>query len=255
MIIRNEQERATLVEAGKRLGVVLQKVAAAVKPGISAEELDDLAEQLIRDGGDEPAFLGYTPEGASRPYPATLCVSINEEVVHGIPNEGTKILKMGDIVGLDLGLTHGGIIVDSAVTVAVGKTGAESEKLMRTTEEALYAGIEAAQVGNHIGDISHAIETVIKDAGFTVVRELGGHGVGDLVHEEPFVPNAGRAGEGPELTEGMVLALEPISSAGKASVIVAPDGYTFRTKDGSRSAHFEHTILIEKSGPVIVTKV
>lgn len=253
MTIQTPEERATLVEAGKRLGVVLKTLAAKVAPGVSAEELDDLAEQLIRDGGDEPAFLGYTPEGAGRPYPATLCVSINDEVVHGIPNEYEKILKSGDIVSLDLGLTHRGIIVDAALTVPVGKVDATTIALLRATEDALAAGIHAARVGNHIGDISHAIEAVYKGTGFSVVKVLGGHGVGDRVHEEPFVPNFGRAGDGPKITEGMVLALEPIANAGKGSVVLAPDGYTYRSRDGSKSAHFEHTILIEKDGPLVVT--
>lgn len=253
MTVTNTQERDILIEAGKRLAAVLAACAEKAVPGVSTEELDDLAERLIRDGGDEPAFLGYTPEGAGRAYPATLCVSINDEIVHGIPNESPKILKQGDIVGLDLGLVHQGIIVDAAVTVPVGKVDAVSTALMRATEEALAAGIEAARVGNHVGDISYAIEKTLKNAGFAVVKPLGGHGVGDAVHEEPFIPNFGKPGEGPELTEGMVLALEPISSAGKGAVVLAPDGYTYRTKDGSRSAHFEHTILIEKSGPLIVT--
>lgn len=253
MIIKNDTERENLIEGGKRLAKVLEALRAKVAPGVTAEELDDLAEKLIRDGGDEPCFLGYTPEGASRPYPATLCVSINDEIVHGIPNESVKILKEGDIVGLDLGLTHNGIIVDAAITVPVGHVNDESKKLLRATEEALVAGIHAARAGGHMGDISHAIQEVIEGAGFRVVRELGGHGVGELVHEEPFIPNFGRAGEGPLLEEGMVLALEPISAAGKAAVILSPDGYTFRTKDGSRSAHFEHTILIEEAGARIIT--
>jgi len=254
MIIKNDTERASLIEGGKRLAKVLEALRAKVAPGVTAEELDDLAEQMIVEGGDEPCFLGYTPEGAQRPYPASLCVSINDEVVHGIPNESEKVLKEGDIVGLDLGLTHMGVIVDAAITVAVGQVSEETKKLLRATESALAAGIEAAKVGNHLGDISHAIQQEIEDAGFTVVRELGGHGVGAHVHEEPFIANFGRAGEGPLLEEGMVLALEPISSAGKAAVVLAPDGYTFRTKDGSRSAHFEHTILIEKDGARIITQ-
>ncbi len=255
MTITTEQERRVLIEAGKRLAKVLTALSAKVAPGVSAEELDDLAEQLIRDGGDEPAFLGYTPEGAPRPYPASLCVSINDEVVHGIPNEVPKILKQGDVVGLDLGLIHQGIIVDSAVTVVVGNTDEETRKLLLVTENALVAGIAAAQVGGRIGDISHAIQQEIEKGGFTVVKELGGHGVGEHVHEEPFVPNFGRRGTGPLLEEGMVLALEPIASAGKASVVLMPDGYTYRTKDGSRSAHFEHTILICKEGPLVITQL
>ncbi len=255
MTITNDTERTNLIEAGKRLAHVLEALRAKVAPGVSAEELDDLAEQMIRDGGDTPAFLGYTPEGARRPYPATLCVSINDEVVHGIPNETKKILKSGDIVGLDLGLTHNGVIVDAAITVPVGEVSEETKKLLVATEAALVAGIAAAVPGKHIGDISFAIQKEIEQAGFKVVKELGGHGVGELVHEEPFIPNFGRAGDGPELIEGMVLALEPISAAGKAAVALSPDGYTYRTKDGSRSAHFEHTIIIEKGSPLVVTQL
>jgi methionyl aminopeptidase len=253
MIITNDSERANLIEGGKRLAAVLEALRTKVAPGVTTEELDDLAEQLIRDGNDEPCFLGYTPEGAGRPYPATLCVSINDEVVHGIPNESVKMLKEGDIVGLDLGLRHAGIVVDAAITVPVGKVSDEMIKLLRATEAALAAGIAVAVPGNHVGDISHSIQKEIENAGFAVVKELGGHGVGDRVHEEPFISNYGRTGQGELLVEGMVLALEPISSAGKAAVILAPDGYTFRTKDGSRSAHFEHTILLEASGARIIT--
>ncbi len=253
MTIKNDTERADLIEGGKRLAVVLRALKEKVAPGVTAEELDDLAEQMIRDGGDEPCFLGYTPEGAKKPYPATLCVSINDEVVHGIPNESVKTLKEGDIVGLDLGLTHKGVIVDAAITVTVGEIDEQTKKLLIATERALMAGIAAAMPGNRIGDISSAIQKEIEGAGFSVVRELGGHGVGERVHEEPFIPNFGRAGTGPELVEGMVLALEPISSMGKAAVVLSPDGYTYRTKDGSRSAHFEHTILIENGKARIIT--
>lgn len=253
MIITNDTERESLIEAGKRLARVLQVLRTKVALGVTTEALDDLAEQLIRDGGDTPSFLGYTPEGAHRAYPASLCVSINDEVVHGIPNESARVLKEGDIVGLDLGLTHDGIVVDAAITVPVGEVDEESKKLLQTTERALMLGIEKALPGNRIGDISSAIQKEIEGAGFKVVKELGGHGVGEMVHEEPFIPNFGQAGKGDVLEEGMVLALEPISVAGKASVTLAPDGYTYRTRDGSRSAHFEHTILIEKGGARIIT--
>jgi methionyl aminopeptidase len=165
-----------------------------------------------------------------------------------------KTLKEGDIVGLDLGLRHNDMIVDAAITVAVGAVDEASKKLMRVTEEALTAGIAAAKVGGHVGDIGYAIQKVIEGGGLKVIKELGGHGVGNRVHEEPFVPNFGRRGTGELLEDGMVLALEPISTAGKASVILAPDGYTYRTKDGSRSAHFEHTILIEKGSTTVVTR-
>lgn len=254
MTIKNESERANLIEGGKRLAAVLEALRAKVAPGVTAEELDDMAEQMILEAGDEPCFLGYTPEGALRAYPAALCVSINDEVVHGIPNESVKILKEGDIVGLDLGLTHKGIIVDAAITVPVGEVSEEVKKLLSATKQALVAGISKAVPGNHVGDISHAIQEEIERAGFSVVKELGGHGVGDMVHEEPFIPNFGRPGEGELLSEGMVLALEPIANAGRAAVTLAPDGYTYRTKDGSRSAHFEHTILIEKTKTTILTK-
>lgn len=254
MTITSESEKLSLIEGGKRLGRILQELKAKVAPGVTTEELDAYAEQTIRDGGDEPSFLGYTPEGALRPYPATLCISINSDVVHGIPNESVKTLKEGDLVSLDLGLTHDGIVVDAAITVPVGNVNEEEKKLLWATEEALSAGIAAAVPGNYVGDISSAIQEVIEKAGFKVVRELGGHGVGNVVHEEPFVPNVGKKGDGELLEEGMVLALEPIANAGKAAVILSSDGYTFRTKDGSKSAHFEHTILIEKEGARIITK-
>jgi len=253
MTLTTDTERTNLLEAGRRLAAVLKALRARVAPGVSAASLDDFAEAMIREGGDTPAFLGYVLDG-SPPYPATLCVSINEEVVHGIPNESPKILKEGDIVGLDLGLVHEGTIVDSAITVPVGDIDEKSKKLMRVTEEALAAGIEAARPGGHVGDIGHAIQGVIESAGFTVVRDLGGHGVGERVHEEPFIANFGKAGTGPKLVEGMVLALEPIAAVGKGAVILAPDGFTYRTRDGSRSAHFEHTILIEKDSALVVTK-
>jgi len=253
MIITSDTQREDLLEGGKRLAEVLKALRAKVASGVTTQELDDLAETMIRAGGDEPCFLGYTPEGAQRPYPATLCVSINDEVVHGIPNESSRALKEGDIVGLDLGLTHNGIIVDAAITVPVGTVNEETKKLLYATEAALAAGIAAAVPGKHVGDISYAIQQEIEKEGFKVVKELGGHGVGELVHEEPFIPNYGRPGDGELLEENMVLALEPISTAGKAGVVLAPDGYTFRTKDGSRSAHFEHTILLEKGGARIVT--
>src|SRR3989338_1017812 len=197
MTIRSNTERANLIEGGKRLARILKALRAKVAPGITAEELDDLAERLIREGGDEPCFLGYTPDGARRPYPASLCVSINDEVVHGIPNESKKVLKEGDIVGLDLGLSHGGVIVDAAITVPVGEVSEESKRLLHATEAALAKGVAVALPGNHLGDISHAIQKEIEGAGFTVVRELGGHGVGDLVHEEPFIPNFGRRAPAP----------------------------------------------------------
>ncbi len=254
MIISTPEERDTLIEAGRRLGVVLDTLAAAVAPGVSSETLDTLAEKLIRDGGDEPSFLNYTPEGSSRAYPASLCVSVNDVVVHGIPNEAPRILKMGDIVGLDLGLTHKGMIVDSALTVSVGRTDKKSYALMAATAAALEAAFEVAKPGARVGDISHAIEMAFVGTGFSPVKALCGHGVGAHVHEEPTIPNVGRAGTGEELVPGMVIALEPIANEGGAAVVLSSNSYTFRTKDGSRSAHFEHTLVIEEGGPLIVTR-
>ncbi len=254
MIVRTPEEREGIIESGRRLGVVLEKVAALVAPGLSVDVLDTEAERLIREGGDLPAFKGYTPEGGGRPYPATLCVSVNEEVVHGIPNEAPRTLKEGDIVSLDIGLSHKGFITDTAITVPVGKVGKESYALMEATRLSLEAAIQAARPGNRIGDISHATEEAYVGTDFSVVKLLGGHAVGREVHEEPFIANAGHPGTGPEITAGMVLALEPIANMGKAGVMIAPDGYTYRTRDGSRSAHFEHTILVEEHETIVVTR-
>jgi methionyl aminopeptidase len=252
MIIRTAEERADMLEAGRRFGIILETLASEVRPGVSTQELDARAEELIRAGGDTPPFKGYTPEGAHHPFPAALCISVNDEVVHGIPSG--RILKEGDIVSLDLGLTHNGMIVDSAVTVPVGKTDAQSYALMDVTRAALEAGMQAARPGKRIGDISHAIEQAYEGSGFSIVKILGGHGVGAEVHEEPFVANIGYPGTGPEIVAGMVLALEPIANMGRGGVHILPDGYTFATKDGSRSAHFEHTILIEEDQTIVVTK-
>lgn len=253
MIVRTSEEREGIIEAGRRLGVVLEEVAGRVAPGVTTLALDELAEKLIRDGGDLPCFKGYKPEGASYPYPSALCISVNDEVVHGIPAE-ERVLQEGDIVSLDLGLAHKGFIVDSALTVAVGKTDKESYSLMDATQAALEAAIAAARPGAHIGDISHATETAFNGTGFSVVKELGGHGVGRHVHEEPWIGNAGHAGTGPEIVSGMVLALEPIANVGKSSVEILEDDYTFVSRDGSRSAHFEHTILIEENETIVVTR-
>ncbi len=254
MIVQTLEEREGITESGRRLGEVLAALENLVAPGISTAFLDAEAERLIRAGGDEPAFKGYTPEGAARPYPATLCISVNDEVVHGIGTENPRMLREGDIVSLDLGLIHKGFISDSAVTVPVGKVGTQSYQLMDATRMALEAAIAAARPGARVGDISHATEEAFVGTGFSVVKVLGGHAVGRHVHEEPFIANAGHPGTGPEIVEGMVLALEPIANMGKASVVLAPDGYTYRTRDGSRSAHFEHTILVDKDETLVLTR-
>ncbi len=251
-ILKTEREIEIVREGGKRLAFVLNEVGKAVKPGITTKELDALAEKLIRENGDIPAFLNYTPDGADRPYPATLCVSVNNEVVHGIP--GKRALKDGDIVGLDLGLKHGGFFVDAAITVSVGKIDAGAEKLIKTTERALEAGIGAIKNGGRIGDISEAIEKEAIFGKYGVVRILGGHAIGKHIHEEPHISNYGKSGTGPVLKKGMLLALEPIFNEGGGEVYIdQKDGYTFRTLDGSRSAHFEHTVLITEKGAEILT--
>ena len=251
MTIATDRQRTALIEGGRRLARVLEELGKQVAPGVSAQSLDDLAEKLIRDGGDTPAFLGYAPDGM-HPYPASLCVSVNEEAAHGLP-QAAKVIKEGDIVILDLGLVHDGMVVDSAITVPVGQVDERSQKLLDVTKAALSAGVAAAVPDGRVGDISHAVQRVVEKAGFTIIKALGGHGLGELVHEEPFIPNFGKAGTGPLLEEGMVLAIEPIVGTGKAAIMLAPDGFSFVTKDGSRVACFEHTIILENGGATPVT--
>ena len=241
-------------EGGRRLASVLSEIEKSVKPGAKTIELDRLAEKLIREKGDTPAFLNYTPDGAIRPYPATLCVSVNNEVVHGIP--GNRELKEGDIVGLDLGLKHGGFFVDAAITVPIGKVSLSALKLVKTTYESMIAGIGAMKDGGRFGDIGEAVEKVASREKFGVVRILGGHAIGRHIHEEPFIPNYGKRGTGPFIKKGMLLAIEPMLNQGGDEVYLdRKDGYTFRTLDGSLSAHFEHTVLITKEGAEILTVV
>ena len=249
--IYTKEEIASLREGGKRLATVLHEVAKMVRPGVRSIELDKAAERLIRQYGDTPSFLHYKPEGARFPYPNSLCVSINNEVVHGIPDD--TILEEGDIVGLDLGLTHNGLVADMAITVPVGTIDAGAKKLVDATREALSVGIAAARGGARVGDIGHAIETFAKPYGYGVIEVLGGHGVGHKVHEDPYIANVGRKGTGPILKPGQVLALEPMLNEGTKEVYLDDDGYTFETADGKRSAHFEHTILITENGPEILT--
>ena len=251
---KTKEDIEILREGGRRLAEVLEQVRLAVKPGVNTKELDLLAERLIRDGGDTPAFLNYKPDGASYAYPATLCVSVNSEVVHGIPS-AKKVLKEGDIVSIDLGLKHRGLFVDHAVTVPVGKVPKKVSDLLDTTREALFCGIDEARVGNKVGDISHAIEQFIKPRGYGIIKELAGHGVGYEVHEDPYVPNFGKKGTGARLEAGMVLAIEPMVNEGSAAVFVAEDDWTYKTRDGKRSAHFEHTIVITEDGPEILTQL
>ena len=250
--LKNEKDILILRESGKRLAAVLQAVAQEVKPGVTTGYLNDFVYKMITDMGDTPSFLNYKPFGASYAYPGSICISVNDQVVHGIG--GGRVLKEGDIVGLDGGVTHKGMISDSAITVAVGKISKEDEDLMRVTKEALMAGIKAAKCGKYVNDISRAIEKAIPRK-YGVVKILSGHGVGYKVHEEPYVPNFDDGVKGPKLVPGLVLALEPMVNLGTDEVFLEKDGYTFTTKDHKKSAHFEHTILITEGDAEILTQM
>lgn len=252
--IKKPEEIEILREGGKRHAFILYEVAKRVTPGVSTKELDDYAHELITQGGDTSAFLGYKPKGASRPFPASMCISVNDEVVHGIPNETLKVLNNGDIVSLDMGLIHKGLITDMAITVRVGKIDTLSKKLLKVTEESLVQAIRACKGGAMTGDIGHAVEECVVSQGLSIIEELAGHGVGYKVHEDPYIPNYGEIGEGEVLRPGMVIAIEPIVTLGKDGIKLDSDGYTYRTVDGRRSAHFEHTVVITKDGCEILTR-
>ncbi|MBP9760351.1 MAG: type I methionyl aminopeptidase [Candidatus Pacebacteria bacterium] len=253
MSIKTIKEIHALQELGKRHAEVIAGLVAIVKPGVNTLELEELACKLIAKGGDEPAFKNYRPRGASRAYPCALCVAPNDVVVHGIPTELNYTLKDGDIIGLDVGLRRDGLVIDAGKTVPVGNIDKATQKLLETTYEALMRGIAEARAGNTVGDIGYAIETYVRKKGYGLVRDLCGHGVGHAVHEEPQVPNFGARGTGETLRAGMVLAIEPMVNEGKGAVDFLPDGYTVRTRDRSRSAHFEHNIVIVDGDPIILT--
>lgn len=252
--LKTKEDIAILREGGKRHAFILKELSKMVVPGASTKDIDDAAFKMITEGGDTPAFLNYKPYGAKRSFPASLCVSVNDAVVHGIPNEVPYILKEGDIVTLDLGLVHKGLITDMAVTLPVGKIDMEAAKLLKATKQALVLGVAAAKGGNTTGHIGEAIELFIAPQGYGIVEELAGHGVGYKVHEDPYVPNYGVAGEGEALVPGMVIAIEPIINEGTEKIRLDKDGYTYRTRDGKRSAHFEHTVVITENGCEILTQ-
>ena len=252
IIIKTKEEIEILKEGGKILHGIIHKVADKIVSGVSEKELDDYAFSLIKEAGGFPAFLRYKPPGAQTPYPASLCVSVNDEVVHGIPSEH-KILKEGDIVSIDLGLKYKKLFTDMAITVPVGEITPSLSKLLKITKDALYAGIDAAVGGKRVGDIGHAIESFVKPYGYGIVDVLSGHGVGREIHEDPFVPNFGEKGKGEILKPGMVIAIEPMLNIGDKGVKLDKDGHTVKTVDGKASAHFEHTVLITDSDPVILT--
>jgi methionyl aminopeptidase len=248
IILKTPEEIEAMAKAAKLVAEALEYLKMHVCPGVTTEDLDRLAEEFILSRGGRPAFKGY------RNYPKTLCVSVNDQVVHGIPSK--RVLKEGDIVGLDLGAIVDGFYGDAAVTVPVGAISDEAAKLLRVTEEALYAGIDQAVVGKRLSDISHAIQDRAEAAGFSVVRDFVGHGIGRQLHEEPQVPNYGKPGQGPRLQAGMILAIEPMVNIGTSEVRILDDQWTAVTKDGSLSAHFEHTVAIQPSGPPrILTKL
>jgi methionyl aminopeptidase len=246
IVCRSKAELERMREAGRLVGEVLTELAAHVAPGVSTGDLDVLAEKRIRQAGATPAFKGY------HGYPAAICASVNDEVIHGIPS-GRRLLQLGDVISIDVGACLDGYFGDSAITLPVGQVSEEAAMLLRVTEEALYKAIEMVRPGGRISDIGHAVQQHVESHGFSVVREFVGHGIGQQMHEEPQIPNYGEPGRGPRLVEGMVLAIEPMVNAGKPAVKVLADGWTAVTRDGSLSAHFEHTVAVTAGEPWILT--
>ncbi len=245
--VKSREEIKKIRRASQIVAEALSTLKQVITPGITTKELEQIAEEVIRSRGGVPAFKGY------RGYPASICASVNDEVVHGIPSIDV-ILREGDIISIDLGVIYEGLIGDAAMTVPVGRIDKETERLIRVTEEALYKGIKEARINRRVGDISHAIQRYVESQGFSVVRAFVGHGVGRSLHEEPQIPNFGYPGKGPKLKEGMTLAIEPMVNAGTYEVVIMKDGWTAKTADGSLSAHFEHTVLVTRNGPEILTK-
>ena len=246
MIIRKSpQEIEQMARAGRVVVDTLALIGEHVRPGLTTAELDALADEYIRAQGGSPTFKGY------RGYPASICTSPNEMVVHGIP--GPYALREGDVLAVDVGVTLGGFVADSAYTFPVGEISSEAERLLETCQAALAAGIEQCRPGHRLSDISHAIQAVTEDAGFSVVRSLVGHGVGRSMHEDPQIPNFGPPGRGPLLAEGMTLAIEPMITAGGPDVVVHDDRWSISSADGSLAAHFEHTVAVTGSGPRVLT--
>jgi methionyl aminopeptidase len=246
IVLRSQAEIERMRTANQLVSEVLASLEVAVAPGVTTADLDALAERLVREGGAEPAFKGY------RGYPATLCASVNEEVVHGIPSR-SRVLREGDIISLDMGVKMGGFYGDSAVTVAVGRVPERTAELLRVTRESLEKAIEHVVVGARLSDVGHAVQAWVESHGFSVVREFVGHGIGEQLHEEPQIPNYGPPGRGPKLAAGMVLAIEPMVALGKPETRVLADKWTAVTRDGSLAAHFEHTVAVTAAGPLVLT--
>lgn len=248
MVILKLPEEIEKARASNRIvAEVLSRLRDKVKPGVKTKDLDKFAEEIAEKRGARPAFKGY------HGYPHSLCISINEVVVHGMPSD--RMLQEGDIVGLDFGVCYQGFYGDATITLPVGRVTDKALRLMQVTEQSLYTGIEQAVNGNRLGDISAAVQKVVEDAGYSVVRDFVGHGIGKNLHEEPQVPNFGQRGRGIELKRGMILAIEPMVNEGHYKVQIQPDGWTVVTKDGSLSAHFEHSIAITDNGPDILSKL
>ncbi len=247
IVIKSQEEIARMRKPNRVVAELLDYLEGLVRPGVTTRELDEKAETFILKRGGKPAFKGY------HGFPATICASINEEVVHGIP--GGRRLKEGDIIGIDLGVVMDGFYGDAAKTFAVGRVDSEAARLMEVTQASLFEGISQAVAGNRLYDISHAVQRHVETAGFSVVRDFVGHGIGRQLHEDPQVPNYGPPHQGPKLEEGMALAIEPMVNEGTWRVKVKKDGWTVVTADGKRSAHFEHTIIITGNGPEILTRL
>jgi methionyl aminopeptidase len=260
--LKTPAEIAILREGGRRLALILKELETMVKPGVSSADLEMRARELCTHYEGKPAFRNYTPKGAERPFPAALCLTVNDGVVHGIPHEAPYTIEEGDLVTLDMGLTYKGLITDAAITVCAGDIN-NLDKKGRTMLEAgakcLEAGIVAAEAGKKTGDIGAAIEKALeyyhKTFGFNFAEGLGGHGVGHKVHEDPFVPNFGRPNQGVILEAGLVIAIEPIINEKGAEIVLEDDGYTIKTVDGGRSVHFEHTVVITENGAEILTQI
>lgn len=248
IVLRTAKEIEIMRKACQISAEALQLAGEAVKPGITTYEIDRIAYQYIKKQGAEPNFLNYNG------FPATACISINDEVIHGIPSK-KRVLKEGDIVSIDLGARVNGYNGDNAATFACGNISDEAKRLCDTTRESLYKGIEQAVAGNRVGDIAFAVQSYCEERGFSVVREYTGHGIGTHLHEDPSIPNFGTQGRGPRLLPGMTIAIEPMINMGTKAVKCLPDGWTVKTLDGKLSAHFEHTIAITKDGPIILTKL
>ncbi|MCX5714953.1 MAG: type I methionyl aminopeptidase [Candidatus Omnitrophica bacterium] len=243
--LKSDKDLGLLRDSGRILAKVLQELRQSIRPGITTAQIDNLAQELIAATGGKAAFKGY------KGFPASVCVSVNEEIVHGIP--GPRVLLEGDILSIDLGIDYQGYFSDAAVTVPVGKVDNRSKKLIEVTRKALSEGIKQAKAGNHLSDISHAIQVYVEGQGFSVVRQFVGHGIGWSLHEEPEIPNFGQPHKGAVLKNGMVLAIEPMVNVGSWESEISDNSWTAVTKDGLRSAHFEHTVAITPRGPEILT--